>query len=95
MPAHLILFYLITLIILAEDKKNGAPHYPIFSSLLSLHPSLSQSLKHTVLTHPKSVSFPSKSQINLHIHTKQQIKLRFLNLLIFRFFNSRLNVERL
>jgi hypothetical protein len=35
-PAHLILLALITLTILGEEYKNAAPHYAVFSNLLSL-----------------------------------------------------------
>jgi hypothetical protein len=37
--AHLILLDLIILIILGEEYNYEAPHYAVFSNLLSLHPS--------------------------------------------------------
>jgi hypothetical protein len=64
-PVPLMILDLIILIILGEEYKFEAPHYAVFSSLLSLHHSLVQIFSAPCSQTPsvqKCVSQPMKSQ---------------------------------
>jgi hypothetical protein len=72
-PAQVILLDLIILIILVEDK---APHYTVFSNLLSLHLSSIQIFSSALCSQTPSVHVPPlMSEKMFHTHTERQAKL--------------------
>jgi hypothetical protein len=68
---------------LAKNASYDVPHYAVFFSLLSIHPSSIQIFSSAPCSHTTSVYVPRLMQeIKFHIHTKQQAKLEFC---IFKF----------
>jgi hypothetical protein len=69
-PAHLFFLNLV------KSTNYGAPHYAIFSSLLTLHPSCVQIFSSAPCSKTSSVCvLPLMYESKLHTHTKQTVEL--------------------
>jgi hypothetical protein len=88
-PAHLILLDLGILIILVKSTSYEAPHYAVFSNLLSLHPSSVQLFSSAPCSQTPSVFvFALMSETKFHTHTEKKGKIIVLYILIVTFLDS-------
>jgi hypothetical protein len=75
-PAHLTLLDLIILIIFGEEPSYEAPHYVVFSNLLSLCLSSVQIFSSETCSQTPSVYAPPlMSETKFHAHTKPREKV--------------------
>jgi hypothetical protein len=77
-PSHLILLDSIILIIMGRSTSYEAPHYSVFSSLLSLNPFLVQIFSSASCSETPTVCvLPIMLETKYNIHTKQLAELYF------------------